>query len=272
MSNKSEDWATPQDLFDELDAEFHFTLDPCASESNAKCKRFFTVEDDGLAQSWAGEVVFVNPPYGHSLKRWVRKAHDESMNNGATVVCLLPARTETAWFHENCMDAEIRFVPGRLRFGGATNSAPFPSIIVVFRSAASGEVMKMPRKPQAEVEVQAELIIDPEFSGSCGPSTRTSWHACGHRSSRTEFETPSWSGEVTASCSMACTGTSSPWSSACRSRCMRLTCRIGGGLPMDHQLSAREAQCDAERASYLRGLKYNAQKTGRAWGEICPSK
>lgn len=130
MSNKT-DWGTPKEIFDPLNAEFNFTLDPCATEENAKCVRFYTVEDDGLSQSWANETVFMNPPYGREISAWVKKAYEEVE---ATVVCLLPARTDTIWWHNYCMCAdEIRFIRGRIKFVGGKSSAPFPSAVVIFR-------------------------------------------------------------------------------------------------------------------------------------------
>ncbi|HQE50436.1 MAG TPA: phage N-6-adenine-methyltransferase [Fervidobacterium sp.] len=133
MSSNRDDWETPQKLFDDLNAEFGFTLDPCASHENAKCAKYYTKEDDGLAQSWQDEVVFMNPPYGREIGKWVEKAYRESVG-GAVVVCLLPARTDTRWFHDYILDKadEIRFIKGRLKFGESKNSAPFPSMIVVF--------------------------------------------------------------------------------------------------------------------------------------------
>lgn len=136
FSSRTDEWSTPQDLFDKLNAEFGFTLDPCATHENAKCPRYYTKEDDGLSKSWAGEIVFMNPPYGRQIGRWVRKAYEEWRDNGTTVVCLLPARTDTRWFHSYIYGkaTEIRFLPGRLKFGNAKNSAPFPSMIVVYRN------------------------------------------------------------------------------------------------------------------------------------------
>lgn len=133
FSSKTDLWATPQDFFDELDKEFHFTLDPCANDENHKCEKYFTKETDGLSQSWSDETVFCNPPYGRVIKDWVKKCRDEA-DNGATVVGLLPARTDTAWFHDYIYKKakEVRFVRGRLKFGGSNNSAPFPSMVVVF--------------------------------------------------------------------------------------------------------------------------------------------
>lgn len=134
FSSKKDDWETPQDLFDELDKEFHFTLDAASSDLNAKCEKHYTIEDDGLSQSWAGNNVFLNPPYGRNMKDWMRKAYEESQAENTTVVVLVPARTDTAWFHDYVYGkAELRFLRGRLKFGGCENSAPFPSLVVVYR-------------------------------------------------------------------------------------------------------------------------------------------
>ena len=135
LSSKDMTWETPQDFFDELDKEFHFTLDPCATIETAKCKKFYTKEDNGLIHHWIGETVFCNPPYGSQIKHWVKKCHDESSR--AKVVMLIPARTDTIYFHTYIYHiAEIRFVKGRLKFGGkqkGSGSAPFPSMIVIFK-------------------------------------------------------------------------------------------------------------------------------------------
>ena len=134
FSSEKDDWETPQDLFDELDDEFHFTLDAASSDLNAKCEKHYTVEDDGLSQSWAGNNVFLNPPYGRNMKDWMRKAYEESQAENTTVVVLVPARTDTAWFHDYVYGkAGLRFLRGRLKFGGCENSAPFPSLVVVYR-------------------------------------------------------------------------------------------------------------------------------------------
>ncbi len=130
-SSASDQWATPQDLFDSLDAEFGFTLDVCASVDNAKCARFYSEQDDGLAQSWEG-VCWMNPPYGREIGRWMAKAKAAAAV-GATVVCLVPARTDTSWWWDNCGDQEIRFLRGRLKFGKSQNAAPFPSAVVILR-------------------------------------------------------------------------------------------------------------------------------------------
>jgi phage N-6-adenine-methyltransferase len=135
MSSNRGDWTTPQDFFLELDREFHFTLDPCCQPHTAKCKKYYTPKEDGLSHSWAGETVFMNPPYGRAIGNWVKKAYEESRTPGTVVVALLPARTDTRWFHDFIYGkAEIRFIKGRLKFGGHKNSAPFPSMVVVFRN------------------------------------------------------------------------------------------------------------------------------------------
>ena len=131
FSSESDDWATPQDYFDKVAKDYAFTLDVCASSTNAKCPRFFTVDDDGLAQDWTGEVCRMNPPYGRTIGHWMAKAV-ESWKAGATVVCLVPARTDTAWWHDYAMQGKITFIRGRLKFGNSKNSAPFPSALVVF--------------------------------------------------------------------------------------------------------------------------------------------
>lgn len=134
FSSKTDLWATPQDKFDELNAEFGFEIDVCANTENAKCSTYFTAEMDGLAQDWRGKC-WMNPPYGRAIGDWIKKAYESAMN-GATVVCLIPARTDTRWWHEYCMKGEIRFIKGRLKFGGAKTNAPFPSAVVVFRGDA----------------------------------------------------------------------------------------------------------------------------------------
>jgi phage N-6-adenine-methyltransferase len=134
FSSETDMWATPQEFFTELDQEFNFTLDPCASPENAKCAKYFTVEDDGLRQDWAGHTVFCNPPYGRQIGKWVKKCYEESRKPGTTVVMLIPARTDTSYFHDYVYNKarEIRFIRGRLKFGNSKNSAPFPSMVVIF--------------------------------------------------------------------------------------------------------------------------------------------
>ena len=133
FSSKTDLWETPQDLFDKLNNEFQFTLDVCATPENAKCDKFYTKEQDGLKHPWKG-IVWCNPPYGRGIGQWVRRALFASVS-GSTVVMLLPARTDTKWFHDYIYkrnNVEIRFIRGRLKFGGSKNSAPFPSMVVVF--------------------------------------------------------------------------------------------------------------------------------------------
>ena len=134
FTSRTDEWATPSKTFQELDAEFHFTLDPCASAENHKCARYFTKEQDGLAQNWGGQIVFCNPPYGRAIAAWVRKCAEESRKPGTQVVALIPARTDTAYFHDYIYHKaqEIRFLRGRLHFNDAPNAAPFPSMIVIF--------------------------------------------------------------------------------------------------------------------------------------------
>ncbi len=135
FSSNSNEWATPQALFEELDREFHFTLDPCSTHENAKCKKHYTAEEDGLKQSWGGESVFANPPYGRELYKWVKKGWEESTKPNTTVVMLIPARTDTRYFHDYILHrSEIRFIKNRLYFNDGDGRAPFPSMIVVFRS------------------------------------------------------------------------------------------------------------------------------------------
>lgn len=134
FSSKTNEWATPVALFEELNAEFHFDLDPCATPENAKCAEFYTIENDGLTKNWGGRKVFCNPPYGNELKKWVRKCYQESKKPNTLVVMLIPARTDTAYFHDYIYHKarEIRFIRGRLHFNESKNSAPFPSMIVIF--------------------------------------------------------------------------------------------------------------------------------------------
>ena len=134
FSSKTDDWATPQEFFDKLNKEFCFDLDPCADKYNHKCETYFTKETNGLKQSWAGHCVFCNPPYGREIGKWVEKAAEEAKKPNTTVVMLIPARTDTTYFHEYIYkkDTEIRFIRGRLKFGKSKTSAPFPSMVVIF--------------------------------------------------------------------------------------------------------------------------------------------
>lgn len=134
FSSKTDMWSTPQEFFDSLNREFIFTLDPCATKENAKCKKYFTKEMNGLEQDWQGETVFCNPPYGREIGKWVEKSYKESLKNKTRIVMLIPARTDTRYFHDFIYHKakEIRFLKGRLKFGDSKNSAPFPSMVVVF--------------------------------------------------------------------------------------------------------------------------------------------
>jgi len=129
FSSKSDDWATPQSFYDRLNDIYNFTLDPCSDKFNAKCEKFYTEADDGLAQDWSGERVFMNPPYGRVIGDWIRKAYESN----ALVVALVPARTDTRYWHDYVMQAdEVILIRGRLKFGDGSNSAPFPSAVVVW--------------------------------------------------------------------------------------------------------------------------------------------
>ena len=138
FSSKTDLWETPQDFFDKVNEEFRFTLDACALPENAKCEKYYTPEQDGLSQPWEG-IVWCNPPYGRQIGLWVRKAWLSSIS-GTMVVMLIPARTDTRWFHEyiyNKEQVEIRFIKGRIKFnciGGVKSCAPFPSMLVIFRA------------------------------------------------------------------------------------------------------------------------------------------
>jgi phage N-6-adenine-methyltransferase len=134
FSSESNEWATPQEFYNELSKEFNFTLDPCATVENAKCNKFYTINEDGLKQNWGGETVFCNPPYGREIKDWVKKCYEEAKKPNTTVVMLIPARTDTSYFHQFIYHKakQIRFIRGRLKFGNSNNSAPFPSMVVVF--------------------------------------------------------------------------------------------------------------------------------------------
>lgn len=131
FSSNSNEWETPSELFEQLNKEFNFTLDPCSTDKNAKCERHFTIAENGLAHDWSNDIVFMNPPYGRQIRKWIEKAYKESLK-GAIVVCLIPARTDTKYWHEYIFNkAEIRFIKGRIKFSNK-GSAPFPSAIVIY--------------------------------------------------------------------------------------------------------------------------------------------
>ena len=134
FSSKSNEWTTPQNFYIKLNDEFNFTLDPCCTKESAKCKKYYTIEDDGLSQDWSNERVFMNPPYGRKIGKWIKKAYEESKKS-AIVVCLIPARTDTRYWHDYIFPhATIRFLKGRVKFenGKKPQSAPFPSAVVIF--------------------------------------------------------------------------------------------------------------------------------------------
>ena len=138
LSSARDDWETPPDLFALLDSEHHFTLDPCSNGRNNLCATHFTRQQNGLARSWRGHRVFMNPPYGRNLRAWMEKARSECRDNGVLVVALVPARVETHWWHDNVFDAfaHVHFIRGRVGFllnGVASGKAPFPSAIVTYR-------------------------------------------------------------------------------------------------------------------------------------------
>ncbi len=130
-SSKTDLWATPQDFFDKYDAIYNFELDVCAVKENAKCVKYFTPEQDGLKQEWSG-ICWMNPPYGREIKKWMQKAY-ESAGNGTIVVCLVPARTDTRWWHDYAMKGDVEFIKGRLKFGDVKTNAPFPSAVITFK-------------------------------------------------------------------------------------------------------------------------------------------
>jgi len=142
FSSKTGEWSTPQDFFDKLNWRFGpFDLDPCADVSNTKCANFFTEIENGLTKSWEGFTSFVNPPYGRGLDKWIQKGYEESRKENTKVVMLIPSRTDTKYWHSYVMKAaEVYFIKGRLKFGDSTNSAPFPSAVVVFDGSHSQQI------------------------------------------------------------------------------------------------------------------------------------
>ena len=143
FSSNTDLWSTPKDFYDKLNKVFRFGLDVCALPENAKCQNYFTPDINGLDQEWNG-VCWMNPPYGREISAWVEKAYRSAKKNGATVVCLLPARVDTRWWHDYCAKGEVTFIKGRLKFGGSANSAPFPNAIVVFRPNVNDAIFDAP--------------------------------------------------------------------------------------------------------------------------------
>ena len=135
FSCKSDLWTTPKSLFDELNYKYKFTLDPCATDDNALCDKYYTMKDNGLEQNWGGEIVFMNPPYGREIGKWIEKAYKESIKS-AVVVCLIPSRTDTRYWHDYIFPyaSDIKFIKGRLKFGNGKSPAPFPSAIIEFKT------------------------------------------------------------------------------------------------------------------------------------------
>lgn len=169
LSSKNLSWCTPPEFFNELDQEFHFDLDPAATDKSAKCARYFTPDDNGLEQDWGGCHVFCNPPYGRHIQDWVRKGYEESQKPGTIVVMLIPARTDTSYYHEYIFGgkAEVRFLRGRLYFtdeeGTPGGRAPFPSAVIIWRSKDMGNnirdmVLELIRaEPMTANEIAATL-------------------------------------------------------------------------------------------------------------------
>jgi len=150
FTSNSSTWQTPPSIYDPLNKNFAFDLDPCCTHKSAKCKKHFTEEEDGLVQDWGGHSVFMNPPYGRQIKDWVKKAFEESKKPNTTVVCLIPARTDTKWWFDYCVHGEIIFLKGRIKFinedNMPVNSAPFPSAIVIFGKWARPETIYITQK------------------------------------------------------------------------------------------------------------------------------
>tara|TARA_A100001391_G_C5073854_1_gene278804 strand:- start:1167 stop:1601 length:435 start_codon:yes stop_codon:yes gene_type:complete len=134
FSSQTDDWYTPQYIIDDVKNKYNlknFDLDPCCNLENKKALVGFYKKDDGLSKNWFGDV-WMNPPYGRVIGRWIKKAYEESQK-GCTVYCLIPSRTDTKWWHDYVMKGDVTFYRGRIKFGGSKNSAPFPSALVIFR-------------------------------------------------------------------------------------------------------------------------------------------
>ena len=177
-SSQTDEWSTPQCFFDALNDEFKFTLDPCATPENAKCPAFFTKAQDGLEQDWRTHRVFCNPPYGRAVLAWARKSYEASQR-GALVVLLIHARTDTRWFHEWVYGkAELRFVRGELRFGGSNQSAPFPSLVAIYRPSTPRTERRslLPLDPELNATIRAIAAI---FCRMASTSLRTLRHLQG---------------------------------------------------------------------------------------------
>jgi phage N-6-adenine-methyltransferase len=141
-SSSDDSWTTPRTFFDSLNREFDFTLDAAALKSSALCNRWYGPDHDSLdmqdafSRDWQQDAqgnIWLNPPYGRTIKSWMQKANLEASRGGGQIVCLVPSRTDTTWWHENCIQHEVRFIRGRLKFGNQKNPAPFPSAVVIMR-------------------------------------------------------------------------------------------------------------------------------------------
>lgn len=149
FSSKSDNWETPKEFFENLNQIYHFELDPCADEKNYKCEKYYTIEQNGLRQDWSSYRVFINPPYGRTIGKWIQKAYETNKEHGNLIVMLLPSRTDTKWFHDWIYGkAEIQFIKGRLKFGTSKTSAPFPSMLVIFPERK--KLVKLEDKYKAE--------------------------------------------------------------------------------------------------------------------------
>lgn len=155
--SKTVEWGTPQDLFNELNDAWHFTVDVAADNMNHKIKNYYDKGANGLKQDWTGEMVWCNPPYGREIKDWVKKAYESKANT----VMLLPARTDVKWFHEYVYEKAnyVIFIKGRLKFGGSKNNAPFPSMIVIFLKNLSDKRLW---NDDEEARIEAETIYQLE--------------------------------------------------------------------------------------------------------------
>jgi len=138
FSTGNTEWETPQEFFDTINQIFNFDVDVCATAANAKCRRYFTKEQDGLEQTWLG-TVWCNPPYGRDIEKWIDRASNSYYINDATIVMLLPSRTDTKWMHRLFDSAHIIFLKGRLKFGSSNNSAPFPSMLAIWGTGKTTE-------------------------------------------------------------------------------------------------------------------------------------
>ncbi len=142
VSSKREDWTTSQDIFNKLDSVFIFDIDVCAIKENSECDSYFCSDDEAFGRAWLG-VCWMKPPHGAGINKWIKKAYESTKQHGATVVCLLPARTDTCWWNDYCKKGEVYFIKEQVKFGDAEKSAPFPAAVVVFRpnvKDALGEV------------------------------------------------------------------------------------------------------------------------------------